>query len=243
VQYPARHVRRYRAVCGRLWAVRFPFRVGSGLTMYAAGFEPAGAREEPAVNLCHAVSCSHASRLLPQPLPGQSSDAACHACPEFSSTRNRSSTNITDCLCSRGFIRSAAAGGQLVCQCGPGFEISNGVQCMPCPTATFKATIGNTKCSDCPVRGTTTRVPGAASFALCVCGIGTFANVTYQMMLTSAYECRQCTTTHYLNRVSQDMTNCTSLNVTLDRLPIIEGYWRQSATSEVPNTSAAQTRD
>ena len=40
------------------------------------------------------------------PLSGQTFATACLRCPEFSTTSNHSSTNITDCFCEDGFEAS-----------------------------------------------------------------------------------------------------------------------------------------
>ena len=84
-------------------------------------------------------------------------------------------TSVDQCVCEAGFQQSVAADGSAVCECGPGFEIVNGVRCRPCRNGRWKAAVGNFKCTDCQNEHTTTASVGAYSDALCVCEMGTFA--------------------------------------------------------------------
>ena len=65
-----------------------------------------------------------------------------------------------------------------------------------------------------------------------MCEVGYYANTTYAQMLTGAFECRLCEDTHEGNKTSISMTNCTTLNATLDRIPLRAGYWRQNEGAE-----------
>lgn len=175
------------------------------------------------------------------PTAGLAFSAACQRCPEFSSTLNDSSTQVTDCICGANFERSINATSDMaVCECARGFQIVEESRCEPCPIGTFKDSVGNSKCIRCPVPRTITAMapgalagdlaPGADSIARCVCEAGTYASATYAQMQRDTFVCHACDTAHY-SFATAAMTNCTMSNVTLDRIPVNEGYWRQNAAS------------
>lgn len=63
--------------------------------------------------------------------------------------------------------------------------------------------------------------------------MGFFANVTLHEMHTGIpFECRRCVDLNR-DRTSAEMTNCSTLNVTLDRIPVRAGYWRQNPRSTI----------
>lgn len=161
------------------------------------------------------------------PLYGQTFATACLPCPDHSTTRNHSSSSITQCLCETGFEASFLADGNMICLCAAGFEIINGMRCEPCPMSTFKPSKGNTKCLDCPVVGTTTAQTGTAAEALCVCRPNTFASA--RDALGRVLNCSTCRSTHAVPTL--DMTDCTAPGTTLENLTLLPGFWRQSEKS------------
>jgi hypothetical protein len=184
---------------------------------------------QPTARCLPAISCP-VGRAVPhaQPLFGQTFATACLSCPEFSTTLNSSSASREDCVCLDGFDKTPSG----ACACAEGFEIADGTRCQSCPIGQWKSNVGNGKCHDCPVVGTTTAAAGATSQGLCVCDVGLYADVTLtEQRANASFECRSCTELH-ADRFSQ-MTNCTTLGVTLDRIPLRANYWRQNALSRI----------
>ena len=169
-----------------------------------------------------------------QPLSGQTFATACLRCPEFSTTSNHSSTNITDCFCEDGFEASFLEDGTMVCECAVGYEIVNNARCEPCPLATFKSATGNNKCVDCPVPRTTTAQTGADAESLCVCDVGTFASARDEA--GRVLSCSTCRSTHAV--ASVDMTSCHEPGVTLEGLPLLPGFWRMSEKASIVRACA-----
>ena len=168
------------------------------------------------------------------PLSGQTFATACLRCPEFSTTSNHSSTNITDCFCEDGFEASFLEDGTMVCECAVGYEIVNNARCEPCPLATFKNATGNNKCVDCPVPRTTTAQTGADAESLCVRDVGTFASARDEA--GRVLSCSTCRSTHAV--ASVDMTSCHEPGVTLEGLPLLAGFWRMSEKASIVRACA-----
>ena len=78
-------------------------------------------------------------------LTGQNFATACIRCPEYSTTRNSSSTSIADCICREGFISTIFADESRKCECAAGMGIVNQLFCSPCALGSFKPTAGNDK--------------------------------------------------------------------------------------------------
>ena len=181
------------------------------------------------------------------PLPGQTYSGACIPCPQYSTTLNESSTNISQCLCLQGFNKRIIDG-EPVCECPAGSEMNDGASCSPCGLGTFKATRGNIKCTSCPVFGSTTAERGADDEALCVCDVGTFRaesvlkNISVAIDMGDAVEssgsftftCEPCVNVHETKSI--EMTDCSLPGASLDKMPIRPGYWRQSRTSRFVRT-------
>ena len=80
-----------------------------------------------------------------------------------------------------------------------------------------------TECSSL-IEGTTTESTGSTSVSQCICKTNFFANET-----NSTFRCEACTSTHSIAALR--MTNCSINGATLDKLPIMPGYWRQGPES------------
>lgn len=166
------------------------------------------------------------------PLEGQDTGTACIKCPEYS-TSPIASTNVTDCVCQDGFIQSFSADGTARCECDAGKEIMNGVRCDACQPGTYKPLPGNTKCTECrnnpdPLAAKefmTTVAPGAAEAAKCVCSVG------YYLVASAAgvAVCKPCSGTWFQGR---EGTDCSVPGITIETLPVLPGFYRQSDTAE-----------
>jgi hypothetical protein len=168
------------------------------------------------------------------PLTGQDLGTACKKCPEFS-TSPKASTSINDCVCQDGFIQTILPDGTAKCECDAGKEIMNGVRCDSCSPGTYKPVPGNTKCTDCrssplPLAAkedTTTATPGAKLATDCVCKIGYYLVADE---VSGQQSCKPCSSTWRNGRVG---TDCSVAGITLETLPILPGFFRQSTKAQV----------
>ena len=172
------------------------------------------------------------------PLTGQDLGTACLKCPEFS-TSPKASTSINDCVCQAGFIQTILPDGSAKCECDAGKEIMNGVRCDPCQPGTYKPATGNSKCFECggdvysealplgATHFTTTMTSGAKSPTDCVCKAGYYLVANEK---TRAETCRLCSSTWYQGR---EGTDCSSPGVTLETLPVRQGFFRQNIKAQI----------
>lgn len=168
------------------------------------------------------------------PLTGQDLGTSCIKCPEFS-TSPKASTSINDCVCQDGFIQTILPDGTAKCECDAGKEIMNGVRCDSCSPGTYKSSPGNVKCTDCrssplPLAAkddTTTAAAGAKQATECVCKTG------YYMVadeVSGQQSCKPCSATWRNGRVG---TDCSVPGITLETLPVLPGFFRQSTKAQV----------
>ena len=154
------------------------------------------------------------------PLEGQEVGTACLACPEFS-TSPAASTAVSDCVCEAGFVQTVDATGAPKCECAIGYEIMNGISCQACGLGTYKASAGNTKCTECPYDDSTTASVGAKSDLDCVCALGYFNAKSNGA--AGGPSCSSCKTA--LDGAA-DGALCDESGVELASLPISTGHWR-----------------
>ena len=91
----------------------------------------------------------------------------------------------------------------------------------PCPSGTFNSQSRSSRCTECP-DGTTTVGTGTTSLEGCVCKVGQYDTDP----VANATQCAEC---EYAS------TDCREVGagVTLETLPLKQGYWRASARSDL----------
>ena len=169
------------------------------------------------------------------PLNNSGDSADCLACPMHSTSLGIGNIDIDDCVCdsAAGFARVPADNGSFVCECAPGFAISDdGTRCEVCAIGTYKEDKGNFGCTSCLTLGAVTTSTASTSRAACVCDTGFYANTS-----EAPFTCLSCADTHTVS--SLRMTNCSAPGVTLRALPLLPGYWRQRSEARVVRQCAS----
>ena len=59
---------------------------------------------------------------------------------------------------------------------------------------------------------------------------GKYSN-SKNLTFAGSFQCQQCDDLHETKAIS--MTNCTEAGVTIERIPVLAGFWRQSPASEI----------
>ena len=125
-------------------------------------------------------------------------------------------SSISQCTCVDGFIATVVNGSQS-CQCEAGYGLArtgSAERCLACIRGSYKPTRGNDRCTDCASDRTTVH-EGAKSLSTCVCKLGLFDhNGT----------CRSCPPLG---------VDCSAIGVKVETLPLMEGYWRATTTTDV----------
>lgn len=96
--------------------------------------------------------------------------------------------------------------------------------CKACDFGFFKDRQANDECTACPMEHATTFVMGSTSIDQCVC------SRDYYRIDDGEPRCELCESTHHDGPLG---TACKSAGITLDRLPISPGFWRQGNASQV----------
>ena len=157
------------------------------------------------------------------PFPSQYSKQSCQQCPTFSTTNASAASSLSQCQCLAGFERvdddvlPGAASSSFSCYCdrGKGFiGSSTEGRCEICNYGTYKDSLSNDECSACPYEHSTTASVGAGSIYDCLCEPGFYM---WDNLLTGTRRCMDCPTG----------TNCSTLGVTLDSLPLVKDFYRQ----------------
>eukprot|EP00519_Triparma_laevis_P010367 CAMPEP_0182498006 /NCGR_PEP_ID=MMETSP1321-20130603/6353_1 /TAXON_ID=91990 /ORGANISM="Bolidomonas sp., Strain RCC1657" /LENGTH=1411 /DNA_ID=CAMNT_0024702007 /DNA_START=67 /DNA_END=4302 /DNA_ORIENTATION=- len=132
----------------------------------------------------------------------------CQVCPQHTTFSNLEQR----CVCLASFIEINST-----CSCNAGETLIDG-RCDPCEDGRYKDHVGTESCTVCDtsgIKGAFMSVPGVdkTSIASCACGIGKVSDGTL---------CMDC--------VSEGM-NCTSVGLTIETIPMREGFWRSSPAS------------
>ena len=144
----------------------------------------------------------------------------CQPCIANSITNGSAKTSMADCHCdeANGYIEILFQG-RRSCVCAEGYQQNEATPptCEPCPLGAYKDSKDNILCTACD-QDTTTVAVGATNKSLdCVCLAGKYdANV--QPTSTRCLTCPQ-------------NTQCVNPATTLESLPLVPGYWRQSRTA------------
>jgi len=172
------------------------------------------------------------------PHPEQASALACEECQKHSSTDGVGATAQANCTCRNQFTQAEGENGTVVCMCAEGMGLVStvdGERCEPCAQGTYKDALGNFKCAACEQLHATSFSLGATVAEDCVCETGYFM-ATENETTSSARVCLACESVHV---VGFSGTNCTRAGLTLERLPIEAGYYRQSSTARYVRPCAA----
>jgi len=187
----------------------------------------------PAGKWCTAGLVVNCTENTYNPLEGQDLGTACLRCPKHSLSLP-GSTTLDDCVCDVGFVKTLLDDGTAKCECSPGLEITDDGRCEACPAGTYKDSTGNTKCTSCsrspiPLAAldhTMTARAGAVSASECVCETAYFMVADNE----GQHSCVACSTTWFRGLVG---TDCSEPGVTIETLPILPGFYRQSLTSQL----------
>ena len=136
----------------------------------------------------------------------------------------------------------------LVCPAGSeGLVDSDGTtSCEECPLGKFRSTGGSMRCSDCKSERWTTASTGSKGPEACVCKVGYYKAPTLDESMLHrfppvfppaltivdgeiSYDCYECAET-WRDRYG---TDCTSIGIDLETIPVSPGYWRESNISRV----------
>ncbi|XP_028394142.1 uncharacterized protein LOC114518358 [Dendronephthya gigantea] len=106
----------------------------------------------------------------------------CKQCPQNKKTRNEGSTNVSQCICSRGEF----------------LNVTNQA-CEKCPNNTYQDSMGQNSCKSC-ARNTFTLKPGSKT---CIkrCHFGTFFNKSAEM-------CQDCLVGYFQNITNHTLSRC-----------------------------------
>ena len=191
-------------------------------------------------------------------LPSMATSLDCTLCPLHSTTRKGGAQNISECVCNPGFARILSPNGDVTCECLAGFGIDTTQQvlrCDECRLGTFKPTVGNTGCTTCALDHSTTATLASTTEDACACGrIQRRAqypssklrplNRFHSGPLVFAGVCdvgfyftiengtRRCKACGKASLSGNRATTCNVSGVTLERIPVAHGFYRQRSASE-----------
>eukprot|EP00966_Prymnesium_polylepis_P301187 6959414-Prymnesium_polylepis.2 len=86
-------------------------------------------------------------------------------------------------------------------------------------------------CVSCSRNSTTDGWDGQTSVSSCICLPDYYEQNTTSKFDTGRVDCRPCLDVHETSTIA--MTNCSMAGATLDRLPLLPGFWRQRASSMI----------
>jgi hypothetical protein len=86
-------------------------------------------------------------------------------------------------------------------------------------------------CISCSRDSTTNGLEARTQVSDCICKAGFFEQNATTKWETGIVDCRPCSDVHETKTI--DMTNCTAAGATLDRIPVLPGFWRQRANSTI----------
>jgi len=86
-------------------------------------------------------------------------------------------------------------------------------------------------CVSCSRNSTTNGRDGQTSISACICIPEFFEQNMSSKWDTGKIDCRPCIDVHETSTIA--MTNCSAAGATLNRLPLLSGNWRQSASSRI----------
>ncbi|GMH74627.1 hypothetical protein TrLO_g1929 [Triparma laevis f. longispina] len=145
----------------------------------------------------------------------------CQPCPQYTTFSSIEQT----CVCLPSFVNDADES----CTCKTGETLVNN-ECVSCEDGRFKDHTGTFSCTVCDVaviKGAFETITGAekTSSASCACGVGKFSEAPDEGNPDKTHEaiCKDCSEIDLPEGV-----NCSSVGLTLETLPVNDGYWRSS---------------
>ena len=130
----------------------------------------------------------------------------------------------SECMCKGGFETVAGE-----CKCAPGYTLESG-RCVLCAAGFYKSGVSNEACRKCNteehkegVLGSITTNAPATSSLDCTCSKSEFR----------VLEPPEANTTHYIGQclACPDGTDCSDPGITVESLPLKQGYWRSNSSS------------
>jgi hypothetical protein len=146
----------------------------------------------------------------------------CSTCPDNKDTNG--TVGNSECMCKEGF---EAVGDE--CKCAVGYTLESG-RCVLCAAGFYKSGVGNEACRKCNTEehkegvlgSITTTVPATSSLD-CTCSKSEFR----------VLEPPEVNATHYIGQclTCPDGTDCLEPGITVESLPLKQGYWRSNPSS------------
>ncbi|GMI20715.1 hypothetical protein TeGR_g3237, partial [Tetraparma gracilis] len=153
---------------------------------------------------------------------GSSNSDTCVTCPDNKDTNGTDGNS--ECMCKGGFETVAGE-----CKCAPGYTLESG-RCVLCAAGFYKSGVSNEACWKCNteehkegVLGSITTNTPATSSLDCTCSKSEFRVLEPPGMNTTHYigQCLTC----------PDGTDCSDPGITVESLPLKQGYWRSNSSS------------
>ncbi|GMI37858.1 hypothetical protein TeGR_g14131, partial [Tetraparma gracilis] len=153
---------------------------------------------------------------------GSSNSDTCVTCPDNKDTNGTEGNS--KCMCKGGFETVAGE-----CKCAPGYTLESG-RCVLCAAGFYKSGVSNEACRKCNteehkegVLGSITTNAPAISSLDCTCSKSEFRVLEPPGMNTTHYigQCLAC----------PDGTDCSDPGITVESLPLKQGYWRSNSSS------------
>ncbi|GMI20673.1 hypothetical protein TeGR_g13516, partial [Tetraparma gracilis] len=153
---------------------------------------------------------------------GSSNSDTCVTCTDNKDTGGTEGNS--ECMCKDGF---EAVGSE--CKCASGYTLESG-RCVLCAAGFYKSGVSNEACRKCNteehkegVLGSITTNAPATSSLDCTCSKSEFRVLEPPGMNTTHYigQCLAC----------PDGTDCSDPGITVESLPLKQGYWRSNSSS------------
>ena len=114
------------------------------------------------------------------------------------------------------------------------FSPTGSSQQTACRPNTFNPHVGQSSdaaCMSCSLNSSTDGQDGQTSVSACKCLPSFYEQNSTSKWDTASVDCHPCVDLHQTWTIK--MTNCSAAGATLDRIPLMRGFWRQSAASRI----------